>query len=153
MNGGNNSDILDAGAGADQLFGDAGDDFLFGRDGNDTLKGGGGGDAIFGGTGADRITGGSGNDTLAGNGGNDFFIYAPGDDADTIVDFVAGAGTQDVLDLSAMGPAFDTFAEVFAAASDDGFGGAVIDFGGGDTITLLGVMVADLHADDFIFGP
>jgi Ca2+-binding RTX toxin-like protein len=151
INGGNQGDILDAGAGNDQLFGDAGNDTLFGRAGNDTLKGGGGGDAIFGGTGADRITGGAGDDTLIGNGGNDFFILAPGDDADVITDFTAGAGSQDVIDLSAMGAAFDTFAEVQAAASDDGFGNTVIDFGGGDIITLTGVAVADLHQDDFLF--
>jgi Ca2+-binding RTX toxin-like protein len=152
INGGNQGDILDAGAGADQLFGDGGNDTLFGRDGNDTLKGGGGNDDIFGGKGADRITGGSGDDTLAGNGGNDFFIFAPGDDADVITGFVTGAGSQDVIDLSLMGALFDSFAEVFAAASDDGFGNTVIDFGGGDTITLTGVAVVDLHQDDFIFG-
>ncbi len=27
----------------------------------------------------------------------------------------------------------------------------VIDFGGGDMITLLGVPATDLHADDFLF--
>jgi Ca2+-binding RTX toxin-like protein len=151
INGGNNGDILDAGDGADQLFGDGGNDTLFGRDGNDTLKGGGGADEIFAGKGSDRIISGSGDDVLAGNGGNDFFIFTPGDDDDVITDFVAGAGTQDVIDLSVMGASFDTFAEVFAAASDDGFGNTVIDFGGGDTITLLGVAVADLHQDDFLF--
>jgi Ca2+-binding RTX toxin-like protein len=152
INGGNQGDILDAGTGNDQLFGDSGNDTLFGRDGVDTLKGGGGGDVIFGGKGSDRITGGSGNDTLAGNGGNDFFIYAPGDDADTITDFAAGAGSLDVIDLSAMGAAFDTFAEILAATTTVA-GNAVIDFGGGDTITLTGVIKVQLHANDFIFGP
>ena len=27
----------------------------------------------------------------------------------------------------------------------------VIDFGGGDSITLLGINVGDLHQDDFLF--
>ncbi len=50
-----------------------------------------------------------------------------------------------------MGPSFDTFAEVIAAASDDGTD-TTIDFGGGDSIVLLNVVVADMHANDFVFG-
>ena len=53
-------------------------------------------------------------------------------------------------ELIAFGAAFDTFAEVIAAASGNGTH-TTIDFGGGDSIKLLNVVVADLHEDDFIF--
>ena len=45
---------------------------------------------------------------------------------------------------------FNSFADVQAAASQVSLG-TVIDLGGGDQITLLGVNVGDLHQDDFIF--
>ena len=49
-----------------------------------------------------------------------------------------------------MGSSFDELSEVLAATNDDG-SNTVIDFGGGDTITLVGVQKVDLHADDFNF--
>jgi Ca2+-binding RTX toxin-like protein len=106
---------------------------------------------LFGGAGDDTLIGGAGDDSLFGQGGNDRFVFAPGSGDDEISAFSAGAGTDDVIELSGYGAAFDTFAEVQAAASDDGFGNTVIDFGGGDTITLTGVAVADLDASDFVF--
>jgi Ca2+-binding RTX toxin-like protein len=169
VDGGNGVDTVIGGAGADLLMGGAGEDSLTGNDGNDTLEGGnrddtlkgqndndlldGGNnnDELFGGNGDDTLKGGNGDDTLNGNAGNDSFIFELGDDADVINGLKAGAGTDDVINLSAMGAAFDTFAEVQAAATDDGFGNTVIDFGGGDTITLTGIAVADLHQDDFVF--
>ncbi len=98
------------------------------------------------------MSGGLGDDTVIGNGGNDVFIFASGDGNDTFETFTEGAGVGDVIQLSGFGAAFDTFAEVMAAATDDGFGNTVIDFGGGDTITLTGITSANLHDDDFVFG-
>jgi Ca2+-binding RTX toxin-like protein len=169
VDGGNGVDTVLGGLGSDLLIGGAGEDSLDGGDGldtlqggnrNDTLDGGGGNDVLDGGNnddmlsggiGDDTLTGGRGNDTLFGDAGNDLFVFSPGDDADEISGFTAGALTDDVIELNGFGGSFDTFAEVFAAASDDGFGNTVIDFGGGDTITLTGVAVADLHQDDFLF--
>jgi len=151
INGDEGSDILDAGEGNDQLFGGDDADTLFGRDGNDVIEGGGGDDLLFGNLGLDTLTGGLGNDTVTGHGGNDLFNFALGDGNDTINTFTEGLGVRDVISLSGFGTAFDTFAEVFAAATDDGFGNTVIDFGGGDSITLLGDLAADLNADDFVF--
>ena len=149
IHGNEDNDILDAGEADDQLFGDDGDDTLFGRDGNDVLEGGAGDDVLFGNLGRDTITGGMGADTIVGNGGNDTFIFTPGDDADTINNFVAG-GSHDAIDVSAMGGMFSTFNEILAATTTVG-GNAVIDFGGGDTITIVGVTEAQLTAGDFIF--
>ncbi len=151
MQGNVDNDILDAGEADDQLFGDEGNDTLFGRDGDDVLEGGDGDDLLTGNRGSDTLTGGLGDDTVTGNGGNDVFNFALGDGNDTFVAFTEGAGVRDVIQLSGFGAAFDTFAEVLAAATDDGMGNTVIDFGGGDTITILGDLKGDLDADDFVF--
>ncbi|MEZ5920034.1 MAG: hypothetical protein R3C60_01655 [Parvularculaceae bacterium] len=102
-----------------------------------------GADTLYGETDNDRLTGGSGNDT---------FTFNVGSQGDTIGDFTAGAATDDVIGLVGFGTAFDSFAEVIAAASDDGFGNTVIDFGGGQTIAIENVAVVQLDSADFIFG-
>ncbi len=135
----------------DTLEGDGAANTLIGHQGNDSLLGLSGDDSLVGGGGADTLEGGLGSDTLSGNNGDDTFVYDLGDGADTITGFVAGAASDDVLDLG-IGAAFDTFSEVQAATTQVG-PDAVIDFGGGDTITLLGVTATDLHADDFFFAP
>ncbi len=164
--GGSGNDTLNGGAGADNLNGGAGFDFasykllgsagvkaslatpgsntgdalgdtfvsiegLRGTDFNDTLEGDGAGN------------------TLIGGGGDDTFIYGLGDGADTIQDFVAGAASEDVIELG-LGAAFDSLAEVLLVATQVG-PDTVIDFGNGDAITLLGVAPTDLHTDDFAF--
>ncbi len=141
-------DTLIGGNGADGLIGGDGNDTLEGGKGDDTLDGGAGNDTLFGGKGNDALDGGAGNDTLAGGKGDDLFVFADGDGADTFNDFVAGAGTDDVIDLTGES-AVSTFADVQSYAIPMG-ADTVIDFGGGDSITLLGVNVGDLHADDFM---
>ncbi len=93
-----------------------------------------------------------GNDTLIGGGDIDQFIFSGATGADQISGFVAGAASDDVIALNGFGAGLDEFSEVLAAATDNGTD-TTIDLGGGNAITLLGVVVADLHADDFIFGP
>ena len=126
-----------------------GDDTLIGGKGKDTLDGGGGNDTLDGGKGDDSLIGGAGNDTLMGGKGDDLFVFADGDGADTIDDFVAGKRTDDVIDLTGES-AVSTFADVQSLASQVG-ADTVIDFGGGDSITLLGVNIGDLVKDDFLF--
>ena len=60
---------------------------------------------------------------------------------------VAGEATEDVIDLTAWG--FTSFAQVLSLATDDDTD-TPITLEGGDTLTLLGVVVEDLHADDFL---
>jgi len=117
-------------AGADTLTGTDGDNHLYGLGGDDTL------------------TGGKGNDTLTGGSGNDRFVFATGDGADTITDFAAGSASGDVIDLRQVN-AVASFADVMAAAAQIG-GDTVMDFGNGDSITLLGVDVAHLTAQDVL---
>ncbi len=135
----------------ENLAGSAFNDSLAGDAGGNRIDGNGGDDIIQGLDGDDQLIGDRGDDLLIGGAGNDTFLYFAGDNADVIADFEAGAGSDDAIRLFNLGPAFDTFAEVLAATSDVG-GDAVIDFGGGDQITLQGVTTANLHQDDFVFG-
>jgi len=135
----------------ENLLGSAFADTLTGDAGANRLDGGAGADALSGAGGADILVGEAGADTLSGGAGDDKFWYSSGDDADRITDFTAGAGSDDAIRLFGFGAAFDTFAEVIAASSQVG-ADTMIDFGGGNSITLTGVAVGSLHADDFLFG-
>ena len=70
---------------------------------------------------------------------------------DQINDMQSGPGTADVIQLNGFGTSFDEFSEITAAATEVG-GDVVIDFGGGDTLTLVGRTIAQLDANDFVFG-
>jgi len=127
---------------------------------NDTLEGSTAANNLRGGLGADRMLGGGGNDTLWGQGGNDTlsgganndrFVFELGGGADVITDFLGGAGASDVINLLSFGAAFDSFAEIAAASSQQG-ANLVINFGGGDTLTLQNTTLAALNADDFVYG-
>jgi len=136
--------------GMENLLGSAFDDTLEGSDEANRIDGGAGADLISGLAGDDILIGLDGDDTMTGDAGDDqFWLFAAAPGADVITDFQAGAGSEDALRLFGFGPAFDTFAEVIAAASDDGTD-TTIDFGGGNSVTLENVLVADLHQDDFI---
>ena len=128
--------------------GTAGSDTLIGDAGANVMLGGAGGDTLIGGGGDDRITGGVGDDVLTGGAGDDLFVFRDGDGADTITDFTAGAASEDVLNLFGVSR-LGGFAAVQNIASQVG-ADTLLDFGGGDTITLLGVDLAALHPDDFL---
>jgi len=130
--GGAGNDEIFGGTGDDDLRGQGGDDAIFGEAGDDTLRGGGGADALDGGAAADDLRGGAGNDTLTGAAGDDVLQGGTGDDTlfgdggggrwafDVYTqDFssadgqaftiesgtLAGSGTQDTLDIDALGQA------------------------------------------------
>lgn len=160
LRGGFGRDLLNGSGDDDAVRGFEGDDRLFGGGGNDTLLGGDNNDSLIGGGGADRLKGDAANDTLNGSFGADSLTGGAGDDviefrkthgADIVDDFAAGAASEDVIKLIAFGTAFDSFAEVIAASAQAG-ADVVIDFGGGDTLTLIGVTLGSLHTDDFTFG-
>ena len=120
--------------------------------GNDLFYFGSGRDDTFSGDpGNDVFDGGSGNDQFTGDSGDDLFVFGDGDNALTITDFSAGAATDDVIDLTDI-VGFSTFGAVQTAADDNGGldPDTVITLNGGDTVTLLGVNVANLAADDFL---
>ena len=151
LHGNKGDDVMRGGNGGDLIFGGFGDDRVEGNAGNDRVNGEGGDDDVYGGSGNDTLLGRDGDDTLHGGGGDDVFIFAPGEDTDVIRDFNAGAGSDDVIDLSAFGADFDTFAEVFAVARQNG-PNTLIDFGNGDRLSLWNVNPSSLDADDFLFG-
>ena len=139
-------DTLDS---VENAVGSAFNDSLKGTTGANRLDGGGGDDSLDGQSGDDVLIGGVGNDRLTGGSGNDFFVFGDGVGDDTITDFVAGAGTSDVIDLSA-NSLLSAFADVLTHSSQSG-ADTLIDLGGGDLLTLLGVTRTSLHQDDFSF--
>ena len=146
--------MLVGGDGDDILVGDTSDDVpLNPPSGNDTLIGGAGNDDLDGGGGDDILTGGAGVDTLTGGAGFDSFRYTAATESDatnrdTITDFTVGAGSDDILNLYGVSGLGD-FSDVKAAATQVG-ADTLLDFGGGDQITLVGVDVNTLHPDDFL---
>jgi serralysin len=143
------NDILVGGDEYDAMDGGEGDDILYGEDGDDYMLGGAGNDQLYGGLGNDTLFGGLGADYLSGGAGDDVFAFLSGDGADIISDFAAGNSSGDIIYLLGLG--WDEFADVQAGASQQG-SDVLIDLGAGNSITLLGVTLADLNAGDFGFG-
>jgi Ca2+-binding RTX toxin-like protein len=139
-----NASTINAGVAGFSLLGGEGDDILLAGRGGMTLSGGAGDDILLGGSGADRLAGGSGDDVLFGGGGDDVF---EGEDDLTILDFRAGAGSEDRISLANVA-GIDDFGDVLAAARNVS-GGVILDFGD-DEIALLGVSAGQLHQDDFL---
>lgn len=146
--GGNGHDRFWGSNGNDTFSGGAGDDRAYGENGNDSLRGGGDNDTLSGGGGYDTLNGGVGNDSMTGGANADVFIFADGHGDDTITDFNATNNLEDI-DLSAVA-AIGNITQLLSAASQVG-GNVLIDTGGGNSITLLGVNLGDLDANDFIF--
>jgi Ca2+-binding RTX toxin-like protein len=115
------ADIDATGTGlANALTGNNGDNVLSGLAGADTLDGGGGDDLLIGGSGADR------------------FVFADGRGADAVQGFSLGEGDRLALndDLWAGGLTQAQVVAQFARVVD---GDVVLDFGGGDRLTLQGL--------------
>jgi Ca2+-binding RTX toxin-like protein len=89
---------------------------------------------IIGNIGDNILTGGAGNDTLTGGGGNDRFVFGASSGKDVVTDF----GKGDVIDLAALKL---PNAPAISMVGDN----AVIDLGGGNTITLSHVSADHLH--------
>ncbi len=117
---------------------------LDGGDGDDVLIGGAGNDVIFGGAGDDVLIGGEGDDVLDGGDGDDIIIGGPGNDVE-INGFLAGAGSEDRVDVSHLGVDF----EWLMAHASDVDGNVVLDLGD-QQLTLRGVSTSALHQDDFL---
>ncbi len=156
--GGFGNDDLRGGDNDDALFGEGDDDVLDAGDGNDRLNGGPGNDAVQGGAGNDEIAGGAGFDTLwgglgddilSGNFNADMFIFADGFGQDTITDFEA-TNDFEKIDLAAVSAITD-WADLSANHMVQVGADVRIDGAAGDVLTLAGVSLADLGAEDFLF--
>ncbi len=104
---------------------------------------------LIAGSGDNRITGSSASNQFTGGGGSDTFVFKDvAGGHDTVTDFSAGAGSQDLIEFGT--DQFADFAAVLAAATDDG-AETTIAIDAETSVILKSVLVADLHQDDFQF--
>ncbi len=155
ISGGTGRDTVDAGAGSDtvtggkdndNIFGGAGNDHIAGNSGRDKLYGGSGNDWLDGASGADWIYGDEGSDTLAGGGGDDRFFFSTNNGEDIIVDF---SSKSDVIRIQKGVADIITIHDILSLVSSDISGDAYIDLGGGNGITLKGIMAKSVTVDYF----
>ncbi|QPF85072.1 VCBS repeat-containing protein [Bradyrhizobium genosp. L] len=116
--------------------------------GNDIIIGSGGSDTLLGGVGNDTLSGGGGTDILSGGTGNDTFVYGPGGGADTVTDFTIGTDRINLAGFAGLHSLNDALALATQSGSD-----TVLNFGAGNTLTLLGVTKTALGSSDFVFAP
>ena len=140
---------IHGGSGNDSITGNSGNNYLYGENGNDTIYGGAGRDVLVGNAGNDRLNGGSGNDRFYGNTGADTFIFSDGFGADRIHDFDAHSSAEKI-DLAGVS-SITSFADLTANHMSQIGSDVLIDAGGGNSITLHGLSLADLDASDFLF--
>lgn len=164
IDGGADNDSITGNGGADTIYGGLGDDSINGGNFDDLLLGEGGNDDIYGGNGLDTIRGGAGADYIEGNGGEDYlagqdgndtmfggmlgdtFRFNLGDDADVIGDFQNDLDTI-WIDADLMGTmAIEDLGGIATVVG----GNLVLDFGGGDTLTLNGVTNVNILFDDIV---
>lgn len=142
------NDTLRGDAGNDHLYGERKDDLIFGGTGNDFLYGGQDNDTLKGGAGSDHLEGGSGDDIMTGGSGFDVFVFTAKFGNDIITDFDATRNAEKInlTQISTIRGIGDLRQNHLSQVGQD----AVIDDGKGNTITLLGVDMNDLHNADFI---
>jgi Ca2+-binding RTX toxin-like protein len=145
LNGGSGDDLLFGGIGdrRDTMIGAGGDDEINGDDGDDRPFGNSGNDSLRGESGNDFIYGQSGTDELIGGTGANIFQFHSLDGDDVITDFIVN---EDIF--LAFGFGFASGANILALAQMHG-GDTVVDLTGGGTVTLTGVALATLDADDY----
>lgn len=146
--GGDGDDVLGGGSQNDELYGGDGNDALYAGDGEDELWGGAGADDLWAGVGDDILNGGTGNDSMFGGIGADEFEYAAGLGNDLIRDFTDNVDTL-VLD-SNLWTGTLTAAQVVSNFATPSGGNTVFDFGGGNVITLQGVVAPSAVIDDIV---
>ena len=132
LGGGNGNDVLDGGSGNDEINGSNGNDSMNGSAGNDELNGGNGNDSMNGGTSDDVMDGGN---------GGDLFILNDDFGDDVITDFEGNDRIQFDDEL------FATPAAVLLAAQQ--VGDDTVITAGTNSVTLLGVELSSLQANDF----
>ncbi len=132
----------------ENIVGSVYNDTITGDAAANRLTGGEGADVLNGMAGIDYLYGEDGNDSLTGGSEADVFVFELGFGDDTVTDFWAGAGRTDRMWFQSNGTLSPASASWHAA---DTAAGAVITVDGQGSVTLLGVHLAQLHTDDFIF--
>ncbi|THV12708.1 calcium-binding protein [Rhizobium rhizophilum] len=126
----------------------AGDNTIWGTSAANVIDGEAGADTLFGDEGDDTLIGGAGADELSGGLGDDVFVFRANFGQDTVVDFQAGASSEDVIEFQ--NALFSNFAEVLAASNQVG-SDTLITYDVDNVITLSNVALTSLHQDDFRF--
>ncbi|MDB5660029.1 MAG: hypothetical protein JWS10_2644 [Cypionkella sp.] len=150
LSGGRGNDQVNGGVGNDRLNGGTGLDALYGENGNDQLFGDGSNDNLFGGLGSDRLDGGAERDNLTGGDGTDSFVFKNTSGSDFIADFADNIDTL-VLDRALWGGAVLTASAVVSGFAVFTAGNVVLNFGGGDVLTIIGLKSTTALLDDLIF--
>ncbi len=89
---------------------------------------------------------GAGNDAYVAEEGDDLFIFSDVGGDNTITDFTTGAGSEDVLNLSAFGLSdLSGLSSVTQVGAD-----TLIQIDADDSVLLIGVNAGDLHDDDYL---
>ena len=140
-------DVLKGQAGSDSLLGDANNDKLYGEAGTDKLQGGSGNDRLDGGDSSDSLYGESGNDNCFGGSGSDSFYFYSSTGKDKISDFSDNSDTVFLDDALWGGVTLSVSSMLTKYARDTG-SDVVLDFGGGNTITFVGLSSVSLLSDD-----
>lgn len=120
--------------GKDRFTGSDNDDLAWAGKGDDRVNGLGGNDSINGELGDDKMTGGSGSDHF-------FFLFDGEGGKDVITDFDANGGGQSQDYIAAQ---FDDVLSIKQNGDD-----VVINFGDGNTLTLLDTDKSDIGESDF----
>jgi hypothetical protein len=140
------NDVLTGSSFRDDMFGLGGDDKLIGNAGDDNMFGGGGKDRMLGGDGYDAFNSGKGNDIMTGGAQTDAFVFSKGDGHDKITDFNADDADMAGHDLIYIPFEFEDIKSIKKSGADS----TIIDFGHGDTLTLLHVARTDVGENDFV---
>ena len=140
-------DMLSGGTGGEA----AGDTFtsierVLGTGFDDSITGGAGDDVLLGNGGDDYLAGGNGNDSLNGGAGVDSFGY---DEVVDGADVISGFTTNELIYI--LGGTVTDWASLQALGADAG-SNVIFNFGGGNTLTIVGQNMADLSASNFDFG-
>ena len=144
-NGGTGDDRMTGNGGANRFEGNKGKDILIGNGGKDKLFGGKGKDELNGGYGKDRLSGEGGNDKLTGGAGKDKFVFRDKDDKDKIFDFQNNVDTILLDDnLWNNNKSVSQVLNQFGTQVGSNF---VLDFGGGDILTILNATKSQLQDD------
>src|SRR4029077_5572231 len=80
---------------------------------------------------------------------DDVFDFSPGVGQDVVFEFSNQSGAADKIELSDFG--FTDFSQLQLVSINNGNDTLISNLGGGDSITLIGVNVANLHSSDFAF--
>ena len=128
------------GAMIENAVGGRGSDQIYGNELANVLRGG---------RGIDILVGDTGNDRLSGNAGSDGFVFVDGYGRDRVTDFSV---VEDLISLSSdlWGGGAMTAAQVVAAFASISAGNLVLNFGGGDVLTLLHVASLNGVADTIL---